>query len=207
NPKTPASTISQPEVADFVVVQDGMIPVAWEKVRSRTLTVKKSSPFSDKVFAERPDSVASSYSGDVLSASLIDMSVAATFTQLASPVYGAVRDEANNRNVIAKVDEEERSGMLALFVSYPIYRRVLGVEVGVGTDTDNTALFTGLSWRLGGFRIGGGATWQQVKALDGQSIGTPVTTKDDIKLKNELGSSWYASFSFSLGSLKLFDED
>ena len=207
NPKTPASAISQPEVADFVVVQDGMIPVAWEKVRSRTLTVKKSSPFSDKVFAERPDSVASSYSGDVLSASLIDMSVAATFTQLASPVYGAVRDEANNRNVIAKVDEEERSGMLALFVSYPIYRRVLGVEVGVGTDTDNTALFTGLSWRLGGFRIGGGATWQQVKALDGQSIGTTVTTKDDIKLKNELGSSWYASFSFSLGSLKLFDED
>jgi transcriptional regulator with XRE-family HTH domain len=202
--KTPASTITQPEVADFLVVQDGMIAVAWEKVRARTLTVKKSSPFSDKVFARRPDSVASSYSGDVRSASLIDMAVAATFTQLSSPVYGAVKEEGTDRTVIAKVDEEERSGMLALFVSYPVYRRVLGVEVGAGTDTENTALFTGLSWRLGGFRLGFGSTWQQVKGLDGQTVGTAVTSKDDIRLKNELASSWYASFSFSLGSLSLF---
>jgi hypothetical protein len=97
--------------------------------------------------------------------------------------------------------------MLALFVSYPIYRRVLGVEVGAGTDADNSALFAGLSWRIGGFRLGFGSTWQQVKALDGQTVGTVVATKDDIKLKNELASSWYASFSFSLGSLSLFKKD
>ncbi|HEV7766436.1 MAG TPA: hypothetical protein VGQ76_15640 [Thermoanaerobaculia bacterium] len=212
--KTPQSSITQPEVVDFIVVEDGIIPVAWEKVRARTLTVKKSSPFSEKVFARRPDSIATSYSADVLSASLIDMSVAATFTQMASPVYGAVSEpaptEANpnaTRNVIAKVDDEERSGMLALFVSYPIYRRVLGVEVGAGTDTDNTALYAGLSWRLGGFRLGFGSTWQQVKALDGQAVGTVVATKEDIKLKSELASSWYASFSFSLGSLSLFKKE
>jgi hypothetical protein len=219
SPKPPAAPFARTEVADFFVVPHGGTPVAWAKVRSRTLTVKESSPYAAVIDAKAD--IATSYAASVLSATLIDMSVAITHTQLASPLFGVVSEPAPTeadpnakKNVIAKKDEDERSGQLAVFVSYPLlsifapnttWTRSLDVDLGVGTGEDLPAFFLGASWKIGPIRIGGGSTWQQVKALDGQSIGQTVASADDIKLKNELDRSWYAAFSFSLGeTLSLF---
>lgn len=220
--KTPDDPIARTDVADFFVVQRGGIPVAWEKKRTRTLTVKESSPFADVV--DGKSEVATSYSASVLSASLFDVAVAITHTQLASPVFGTVTAPAptaanpnGTKLVIAKKDEDERSGQLALFVSYPVltllapgraWTRNLGLDLGVGTGENLPAFFIGGSWRIGPIRIGGGSTWQQVKALEGHQLGDTVSAESDIQLKNELDDSWYASFSLSLGeTLNLFKRD
>jgi hypothetical protein len=218
-PKAPTDTLVRAEIADFFVVPNGTTKVSFEKNRTRTLKVKESSPFAASI--DGKTDVDTAYTASVLSASLFDMSVAITHTQLSSPVFGAVSEPAPTeadpnakKNVIAKTDEEERSGQLAVFVSYPIlsifaphrtWTRSLDLDLGVGTGEDLPAFFLGGSWSIGPIRIGAGSTWQQVKALDGQSLGDTVATKDDIKLKNELDNSWYAAFSFSLGeTLSLF---
>ncbi|HEX8411040.1 MAG TPA: hypothetical protein VF883_19415 [Thermoanaerobaculia bacterium] len=220
--KTPSDPISRTDIADFFVVQRGGIPVAWEKKRTRTLTVKESSPFADVV--DGKSEVATSYSASVLSASLFDVAVAITHTQLASPVFGTVTAPAPTATnpgatklVIARKDEDERSGQLALFVSYPVltllapgrsWTRNLGLDLGVGTGENLPAFFLGGSWRMGPIRIGAGSTWQQVKALEGQQLGETVAAEGDIQLKNELDDSWYASFSLSLGeTLNLFKRE
>jgi hypothetical protein len=70
------------------------------------------------------------------------------------------------------------------------------------------ALYLGASWKLTrAIRIGAGRTWKQVDALNDQQIGQVLPTADGLKTKQELDSDWYASFSFSLGSLNLFKED
>jgi hypothetical protein len=211
------------DVADFFVVPHGPITVSWTKVRSRTLTVTKASPF-DTLSTNRPDSVASSYSAASLSASLIDMNVALTHTPLFSPVFGAVSvpaptaaDPNGKKLVIAKTDEDSRSGELAVLVSYPVlhhffdgaWARSLGVEFGAGTTTANRALFLGASLRLNSaVRLGVGVTQQLVKDLDGQHTDDPVSAATDIKLEDERERSWYASISLSLESIgDLFKAD
>ncbi len=204
------------DVADFFVVPHGPIVVAWSKIRSRTLTITKASPF-DNISPNRPDSVATSYGAASLTASLVDMNVALTHTQLFSPVFGTVSvaaptaaDPNAKKNVIAKKSEESRSGKLAVLVSYPVFHRVssspwarrLGIEFGAGASTSTPALFLGASLKLNNaVRIGFGVTSQQVKALNGQSIGDTVNAEADIKLKNVRDKSWYASLSVSLESV------
>lgn len=219
--KTPPKAVTTADVPDWFVVPNGTIAVAWEKNRTRTLNVKKATEFAEGIVAQRPADVATSYGAASLSASLVEVNVSLTHTQLSSPVFDMVSepDPANpgmRRNVIARTDEDERSGKLAVFAAYPVlhhftaepWARRVGLELGVGTDTNNPALFLGASWKLNrAIRLGLGSTWQQVKALDGQKIGDPISAATDIKRRNELESSWYASFSFNLGSLSLFNND
>jgi|GEM_PF-3019869 len=209
-------TFHTTQVADFFVVPHGPIVVAWSKIRSRTLTVTKASPF-DTISPNRPDTVATSYSAASLTASLVELNVALTHTQLSSPVFGTVSvaaptaaDPNAKKNIIAHKDDDERSGKLAVLVSYPVFNRVssapwarrLGVEFGVGSSTATPALFLGASLKLNSaVRLGFGVTYQQVKALDGQSIGDTVGAEADIKRKNVGDTSWYASFSVSLESI------
>lgn len=221
DPKTQSKAVVTADVPDWFVVPNGTIAVAWEQNRARTLNVKKTSEFADGIVAQRPADVATSYGAASLSASLVEVNVSLTHTQLSSPVFDMVSepDPANpgmRRNVIARTDEEERSGKLAVFAAYPVlhhfttesWARRVGLELGVGTDTNNPALFLGASWKLNrAIRLGLGSTWQQVKALDGQNIGDPISAATDIKRQNELENSWYASFSFNLGSLGLFNND
>ena len=118
------------DVADFFVVRHGAIVVAWTKNRTRTLTVTKASPFAT-ISPNRPDSVATSYGAASLTASLVDMNVALTHTELSSPVFGMVSeatptaaDPNAKTNVIRQTDEEERSGKLAVLVALPIFLRM-----------------------------------------------------------------------------------
>jgi hypothetical protein len=215
-PKT-GQIIDTSEVADVIVVPKGTIVVSPDKDRSRTLTVSKASPF-DPPLTKRPDSVSSSYSTESLYLSLIDVTAAMTFTGLTAPEFGTVTAPAPTTEhpdatklVIAKKNEKRRSGKVAAFVEFPILskggvpvRRLVGA-LGVGTDSDTSAIFAGLSFRAtSALHIGGGVTWQSVKALDAQKLGDTVGAATDIKLKDAREHSWYVSFSFSLGSLSLF---
>jgi hypothetical protein len=203
------------EVADFFVVPHGAITVAWDNVRTRTLSVKSSAPFQDADL-RRPAQVDTKYSAESLFTSLIDFNASLTYTPLESPVFGVQSVDGDTpgtkKNIIAKTDEERRAGKIALFVSLPVFYRVnnpaarrVGLDIGSGTDTNHPSLFLGLSYKLNNvIRLGVGRTWQEIKALNGQKLGDTVNTTDDIKKKDKLGHDWYASFNFSLGSLKLF---
>jgi hypothetical protein len=216
--KTPSAPIQVPEVADFFVVPRGSITVAWDKIRSRTLDVKNTAPF-DKPDARRPATVSTKYEAESLFTSLIDFNVSLTYTHLGSPVFEIVTvdaattaDPKATKKIVAKTGEEERAGQLALFVALPVFARStspaarrFALEIGVGGDTKKSALFLGASWKVTrAIRLGLGRTWQEVKTLDGQTLGQEA---DAVKQKSKLGSGWYGSFSFSIGSLKLFKAD
>jgi len=214
--KTNTSTVAVGEIADFLIVPRGTITVSADKIRTRTLTVSKSSPF-DRPITKRPDSVSSSYAAESLYLSLVDVTAAMTISGLSAPVFGAVTVPAATtehpdatKKVIAKTDEEKRSGKIAMFVEFPFITgdaplRKLGGQIGVGVDKDLNSLFAGLAFRATrALHIGAGMTWQTVKALDGQKIGDPITADTDIKKKDSRDHSWYVSFNFSLGSLSLF---
>ena len=209
--KTPTDPILTREVADFFIAPRAAITGgAGEKVRSRTLTVAKNSPF-DKADTRRPDSVATAFGIGSLFTSLLDVSAALTHTQLSSPVFGV--QSVDNKNVIVVKDEKGRSGKVGLFVSMPVFiyaaptanwSRNIAVDVGTNV-ADEPALFLGLSWRpMRLIRLGAGGTMQQVKGLDGQKLGDVVTSATDIRQKNTRESSWYVSFSLSFAGLDLF---
>lgn len=209
-------TYQTTDVADFFVVPYGPIVVAWTKNRARTLTITKASPF-DKLVLSRPDTLATSYGAGSLSASLVDMNVALTHTQLASPVFGMVSapaptaaDPNATKNVIGKTKEEDRSGQLAVIVSFPVLHRLsdsawarrIGLELGAGASTSTPALFLGPSFKLNkAVRLGFGATLQQIGALNGQKVGDTIKAETDIKRKNVRKESWYVSFSLNLESI------
>ncbi|HVE70866.1 MAG TPA: hypothetical protein VNI54_05815 [Thermoanaerobaculia bacterium] len=199
------------DVADFFVApRAAMTGGVGEKVRNRTLTVTKSSPF-DKADTRRPDSVATAFGIGSLFTSQIDVGAALTHTPLDNPVFGV--QSVDGKNVIVVKDEKSRSGKIGLFVSLPFFlyaaphsnwSRNLAVDVGTNVS-DEPALFLGLSWQpMRLIRLGAGGTMQQVKALDGQELGRTVTAATDIRQKNAREMSWYASFSLSFAGLDLF---
>lgn len=214
-------TFDTAEVADFLVVRHGPIVVAWTKDRARTLTVVKRTSFAN-LSTLRPDTLATSYEAASLAASLIDMTVAVTHTDVVDPVFGAVTEPAPTaadpnatRKVIAQTDEKSRSGKLAVMVALPLYlpaggwTRRWGLELGAGASTSTPALFLGVTTKLGGgIRVGGGYTWQQVKELDGQQPGDPIAADTDIKRRDTRDGGWYLSLSLSLESVgSLFKAD
>jgi hypothetical protein len=212
-------TFNERHVPDFFVVPRGAIEVAWTKTRSRTLTVSKST--SLEINTRRPETVSTSYRAASLRASLTGVSVAITHTDVANPEFGMVSEPAPTEadlearhNVIRRVDQDSRSGELAVLAAIPVFvakpwARRWSLELGAGAGTSNPALFLGVSHRLGaGVRLGVGWTAQQVKELDGQQTGDPITAEGDIKLRNDWSDGWYASFSLSLESIgNLFDQD
>jgi hypothetical protein len=217
--KTATSPITSDEVADFLVVPRGVITVG-DKNRTRKLDVKKDSPFEGANLL-RGD-VSTSYGTGLRFLALTDLNVSFTHTSLTDPEFGTVTEKAPTAEdpnatklVIAQKSEKERSGKLAVIVSLPVFYRAespaarrIGLDIGVGASTDFTALFLGASYKLTrAIRLGAGRTWQQVTALDEQKIGETVVAADNVKTKQELESDWYVSFSFSLGSLKLFKDE
>jgi hypothetical protein len=206
-------TFETTDVADFFVVRQGSIVVEWTKERSRTLTIVKASPF-EKLSTNRPDSVTTSYGAASLAASLVDLNVALTYTPLSSPVFGIVSEPAPTaaepgamQTVIRQTDEDSHSGECALLVSLPVFlpmgdssaARRFALVLGTGASSSNPALFLGLSAKLyGGVQVSAGVTRQQVKALDGQSLGEPIAAATDIRLENDWDTQFFASVSLSL---------
>ncbi|MBP1642990.1 MAG: hypothetical protein H6Q03_1659, partial [Acidobacteria bacterium] len=201
------------DVADFFVVRQGSIVVEWTKERRRTLTIVKASPF-EKLSTNHPDSVTTSYGAASLTASLVDLNVALTYTPLSSPVFGMVSEPAPTaaepgatQTVIRQTDEDSRSGECALLLSLPVFlpmgdspaARRFALVLGTGASSSNPALFLGLSAKLyGGVQVSAGVTRQQVKALDGQSVGDPIAAATDIRLGNHWDTQFFASVSLSL---------
>ena len=193
-------------------------PVSWDKTQTHTIKVSVSSPYAASILAAHALETQASYTLAPYTGQLWGIGAAVTYTNLASPVFSAVTDPSSadgSAKVIGKTDEKTRAGQLALFFNFKPVKALnpeedsaiqnLGVEVGAGLDASNPAVFAGLSWSFGKYaRLGVGQTYQQVKALRGQSLGDPVTGDADIKLRNTWDNSWYVSFSFVLDSLKLF---
>jgi len=80
-----------------------------------------------------------------------------------------------------------------------------GVQIGAALSSDNPAVHTGGVFEVARYaRFGAGVTFQRVTRLDGQQIGDPVSSSDDIRTRDRFERGWYVSFAFALDSLSLF---
>jgi hypothetical protein len=199
--------------------------VPWDEVQTRPFKVAADSPFADKISATHPAELSTAYKVKPASARSWDVGVSVVRTDVVDPEFGAVDPESTVAALgeeeppppknIAQVDEETRSGELAMLVHLgivgllkpdaPPLVRGIGIELGAAVSADKPAFFAGLSVPVTRFfRLGWGYTTQRVTALDGQEIGGEVASKDDIRTRQHFVDGHYISLSISLGSISFF---
>jgi hypothetical protein len=190
-------------------------PVQWDKIQTHTIQVKAASPFAASVVASRPSSVETAVMLDSVQRGLWGIGASVIWTSLKSPTFSAVTHPTDpSKMVIAETDQEVRAGGLALLVDYRLGRKlfpgsrvgqIFGLEFGAAADTSKPGFFGGLSFQLGRFvRLGGGITYQRIKALRGQNLGDVVKATSDIKMRQRFEDGAYLSLSIGLEQFRLF---
>ena len=190
-------------------------PVQWDKIQTHTIQVKAASPFAASVVASRPSSVETAVMLDSVQRGLWGIGASVIWTSLKSPTFSAVTHPTDpSKMIIAETDQEVRAGGLALLVDYRFGRklfpgsrvgRIFGVEFGAAADTSKPGFFGGLSFQLGRFvRLGGGITYQRIKALRGQDLGDVVKATSDIKTRQRFEDGAYLSLSIGFEQFRLF---
>jgi hypothetical protein len=216
--------VPQTAVATFFVVPGGPTGVTrWEFVHSRPIKIAADSPYTADV-ASRRSGVETSYNLRSTVASIFDIGVSLTRTDLQSPTFGAVRDDRNtpptpnnladDTLVVGIVDQESQSGKLALMLNivplrlwdFPKFVQPLGIQVGAAVDTSKPALFWGLSYGFGKYvRVGWGETSQRVATLRSETpLGTPILNAGEIRKRQKYKNGKYWSLMISIRALRLF---
>jgi len=217
--------VAAQNIAAFIVV-DGVNgdDVSWQDLETQPFKIA-AGDFASNVHPFRQTSITTSYKVQRASARAWDVGVGLVRTRVADPKFTAIDEPAAAMSAttndtaaqkkIAQTSETTRSGELALFVNLrpvaffapdaPAWTRAFGAEIGSAVSTDKPAVFGGVSLQLGRFfRLGWGYTAQRVTELKGQTIGTPVTSNDDIKTRQGFHNGHYASLTISLGNIPFF---
>jgi hypothetical protein len=200
------------------------------KVQQRKFDLKASAPLAADLERHHADNLtAVPFELDSRLFNDFSFGFGAIRTKIADPTWGAVQDPRfpndDKKKVIARTDEETRSGDVALLMSFVpgrlLPRRLprLGIDVGAAIDTDHPGALLGLSTGLGRFvRFGVGYAWFRVKELDdGQdelrllpdgsadpASLTSVSSSDDIRTHEAFKGKVYFSLTFSLDALPFF---
>ncbi|HKH49688.1 MAG TPA: hypothetical protein VKM72_33940 [Thermoanaerobaculia bacterium] len=205
-------------VATFIVVPGGPSQVTrWEFVHSRPIKIAAESPYAADVVARR-STVDTSYNLRSNLASIFDLGVSVTRTDLQAPTFGVVKrrtatDPTETKRVTV-VDQESQSGKLALMLNVMPLRlwdvpkglQGLGIQIGAATDSTKPALFWGLSYSFGKYvRVGWGGTSQRITKLrDETPLDLPLESKDDIRTRKSYKDDHYWSLTVSIRALRLF---
>ena len=205
-------------IAHWMVLDREDLPIKWSKRQKHKIKVAVDSPYADNIAKSRPAEVKTAYRLEWNKTRLFDVGFALTYTPLESPTFSSVSaedPENSDAKVIGQTGEESRSSELALFLNYQFVQHAWpstrswtvrpSLDLGAGLDLGTPAVYAGLSVGIGKYlRVGGGWTWQHVNALDGQMVGDPVTSNDDIRTTNVFDDDYYASVMLQLGSLPFF---
>ncbi len=212
------------EIATWMLVDHETPPIKRTKRQTHKITISRASLFADAIVPtpERPKELTTSYRLEWDKASILGVGFALTSSSLESPTFSAVTDPVDPDNpmetdplVIAQTGSESRAAELAVFANLEISRLwkkwrhrpvQLSFDVGAGLDVGTPAAFAGFSLGYKYVRLGGGWTWQEVKALDGQAIGMPIGSSEDIKTRNTFENDTYWSLMLSLGDLPFFNK-
>jgi hypothetical protein len=151
---------------------------AWDTVQPFSFELSLDVPESDKVSARRIDPGAASYELEPQAwfRPLVSFGLTRA-SSLREPTFGLVK--IGEKEYVERVGEKRRVAVPTAFVSFrpfPGYRRRTAgplldpaIDFGVGLDVSDPAFFVGGSVRVFfGARLGLGATWQRITALDGQ---------------------------------------
>jgi hypothetical protein len=213
--------VPQDAVASAIVVPGGATRVTrWESVHTRPIKIAIDSPYSGDLRSVRPP-VETSYNLRSSLASIFDVGVSVTKTDLQSPVFGAVRVDdgdgnlANDKKVVGIVDQEGQSGKLAVMLNVvplrlwnkaPTWLQPLGIQIGAGADSSKPGLFGGFSYGLGKYaRIGWGWTSQRVSTLrDETPEGKQIADASEIRKRQKYQEDHYWSLMVSVRALRLF---
>ena len=203
-------------IGSWIIADDRQFAIRWDKMQVHKLKLAVDSPFSAYVATARSAKLEPTYKVAWRGGPLFDVGFGVTYTSLRAPTYGAVEDPSDSdAKVIAETDEESRAGEFALFLNYRVFQHLWpktrswsvhpALDLGAGLDTDAPSFFAGVSIGVGRFlRLGAGRTWQQIKVLEGQTVGQSIGSADDIKTRDKFEDETYFMVVFSFGSLKPF---
>jgi hypothetical protein len=209
-------------VVEVERIQKNGLDLPWFEVQNEDFTVSVRTMFKDDVIRNLPDEVKGKYT---LSHGNYGLGVdtALVFTHANDREYVAVEehvnedvnddkviDEKDTRFFIHEKSRTARTGKLALMLTLaPPRFHGLGVQFGLGVDTDNPAAFLGATWSVGKFaRISVGHTQQRVTRLVGdQFVGGTVKGADALSTRERFDTSWYAALAFTISKLSIFKTD
>ncbi len=190
--------------------------VSWDVIRTYPISVAADAPYTSHVALAHPAKAATSYSLASTSSRLFGVDVGVTATDVVDREFGAVADPLNpKQKVIEQTGQTNRSGQFGIFLDYWIVQRWNeraaawpvrpGLQVGAAVSSDDPAFHAGGALEVARYaRFGAGVTFQRVTRLDGQQVGDPVSSSDDIRTRDQFERGWYLSFAFALDSLSIF---
>jgi hypothetical protein len=192
------------------------LDVPWSRFASETFKVTFDPAFAGAVIPTRPSEVEATYELESRPSWFdLDVDLGLIHTDVRDPKFTAVTSplaeegDADPPKVIARTGEDSRSGTVAAFVTLLPWQRGglrLGPQLGVALDTDNPALFLGLSLGNRYVKLNGGYSWHDVDELRrGQELGvTEVGSTDDIRTRRTFEGDWYLGLSLSIDNLDFF---
>jgi hypothetical protein len=192
------------------------VDTPWSQLAKETFKVGFDSVSAGTVIATRPAELEAAYQLERRPSWFdFDVDLGLVHTDVASPEFEAVAaatevpEGEEPPKVIAQTGEESRSGTIAAFATLLPWRARsfrIGPQLGVALDTDDPALFLGLSIGNRYVKVNGGYTWQQIDELaPGQSLGvTEVASTDDIRTRRTYDGNWYVGLSLSIDNLNFF---
>jgi len=190
--------------------------VSWDVIRTYPISLAADAPYTSHVALAHPAKAATSYSLASTSSRLFGVDVGVTATNVVDYEFGAVADPQHpKQKVVGQTGETNRSGQFGIFLDYWIVQRWSeraaawpvrpGLQVGAAVSTDHPAFHAGGALEVARYaRFGGGVTFQRVTRLNGQHVGDPIESSDDIRTHDQFERGWYVSFAFALDSLSLF---
>jgi len=177
--------------------------IPWTKVQTETMKIVPEAAFKDSVRLAHGET-SSKYELARLRRSTFDVDIAATYTDIVDPIFGAVT--IDSKLYPARVDEKTHTGDLAMFLTMRPLDRNFGAQLGIGLN-GYPAAFLGGAVKIGPYvKISAGGTAQRVKTLGGgQKEGkTVITAKDDIRTRDTFDTGWYAALSITVDDLPFF---
>ena len=190
--------------------------VSWDVIRTYPVSIAADAPYADQVALAHPAKSATGYALASTSSRLFGVDVGVTATNIVDREFAAVADPAQpKQKVIEQTGQTNRSGQFGIFLDYWLVQRWHesaeywpirpGLQIGAALSSDNPAVHAGGVFEVARYaRFGAGVTFQRVTRLDGQQIGDPVSSSDDIRTRDRFERGWYVSFAFALDSLSLF---
>jgi len=190
--------------------------VSWDVIRTYPISLAADAAYTSHVALAHPAKAATSYSLASTSSRLFGVDVGVTATDVVDEEFGAVADPLNpKQKIIGQTGQTNRSGQFGIFLDYWIVQRWNegaaawpvrpGLQIGAAVSSDHPAFHAGGALEVARYaRFGAGVTFQRVTRLDGQQVGDPVSSSDDIRTHDRFERGWYVSFAFALDSLSLF---
>lgn len=181
----------------------------WTKKRTDTVQVVVDASLDGKLTLSHPKAAEGSFTVDRKGSNNLEVDISLVETDLYSPSFEAKDlDNEAGTAMIFESDRSTRSGKLAVMAAYrfPIGAGfALGPQLGVGLDTDDAALFYGISvsWRF--LSLGYGETRQKVTALaDDRTPGDILQAGQALSTRDEFERESYFSLSITITDLPFF---